>query len=112
MFIDHSCCQVEELKTVPNEPGLSAPALAAKSLDQELNANTGGSTVKTEPLPVNDLTSVVKKKKKPAPDATQEKEDTGSNGATSTKRKAEEDDSNSVSDKKAKLEDTPQAPAS
>lgn len=95
---------MEELKTIPNEPGMSAPALVAKSLDQELNAGPAASIVKSESLPVNDLTSVVKKKKKPAVDVPVT-EEARANESTSTKRKAEDDDANSPVDKKVKLED-------
>jgi HAT1-interacting factor 1 len=92
------------LKTIPNEPGLSAPALVAKSLDQELNAGSIASIIKSESLPVNDLTSIVKKKKKPINDASVT-EDAHANGSTSTKRKAEDGDASSPVDKKVKLED-------
>jgi HAT1-interacting factor 1 len=84
--------QVEELKTAPSEPAgvLSAPALAAQALDQELNARASlsGSNQTT----VNDLTSMVVKKKKKQP------QDNG------VKRKAGDDADGSGSDKKAKLE--------
>lgn len=81
--------QIEELKTTPNEPTESAPALAANALDKALN-RAGGSLV-TSVAPVNDLTSMVVKKKKP----------TETNGPT--KRKA--DDAESPSEKKAKLDE-------
>lgn len=83
--------KVEELKTSPNESGVSAPAMAAKALDQELN---GGTAEASGPIPVNDLTSMVVKKKKKAPET---------NGTASGKRKAD-DDVGSPSEKKAKLE--------
>ena len=54
---------------------------------------TSASPAGTKPLPVNDLTTMVKKKKK-APDA---------NGAE--KRKADDESSNSPAEKKARLED-------
>jgi HAT1-interacting factor 1 len=84
---------VEELKTTPNEPTASAPALVAKALDQELNAGSSGSA----PAAVNDLTSMVVKKKKKVPDT---------NGTG--KRKAD-DDAGSPSEKKAKLEEAAQS---
>jgi HAT1-interacting factor 1 len=82
---------VEELKTTPNEPTVSAPALAAKALDQELNAGPSGSA----PAAVNDLTSMVVKKKRKTPDT---------NGAAAGKRKAD-DDAGSTSEKKVKLDE-------
>jgi len=85
--------KVEELKTTPNEPAVSAPALAAKALDQELNVTAAGSGSAA----VNDLTSMVVKKKKKAPDT---------NGVG--KRKAD-DDAGSPSEKKAKLEEAAQS---
>ena len=93
---------MEELKTSPNEPTESAPALAAKALDQELNASSASGTVKQSE--VRDLTGLVKKKKKNkdangdvvAPTPTP-------NGAT--KRKAEDDVVENQSEKKAKLEE-------
>lgn len=85
--------QVEELKTSPNEPSVSAPALAAQSLDKELNGAASGSAA----APVNDLTSMVVKKKKKAPDA-----------PTGGKRKAD-GDVGSPSEKKAKLEEPAQS---
>jgi len=88
--------KVEELKTTPNEPAVSAPALVAKALDQELNVATAGSSGSGSTA-VNDLTSMVVKKKKKAPDT---------NGAG--KRKAD-DDPGSPSEKRAKLEETAQS---
>jgi HAT1-interacting factor 1 len=71
--------QIEELKTTPNETTkASAPELAAQALDQELK-----STTPSAPLPVNDLTGMVKKKKK---DQTSTPDSTGS-----SKRKAEDE---------------------
>ena len=84
---------MDELKTTPNEPTASAPTLAAKALDQELNAGPLGSS---GPAPVNDLTSMVVKRKRKAPDT---------NGAGG-KRKAD-DDAGDMSEKKAKLEEAP-----
>lgn len=86
--------KVEELKTIPNESNESAPVLAAKALDAELKVPSSSSG-SAAPLPVNDLTSMVKRKKK-APEA---------NG--STKRKAE-DDAEAPSEKKARVDDVPE----
>jgi HAT1-interacting factor 1 len=87
--------QVEELKTTPNEPIASAPALVAKALDQELNAaTTAGSSGSLGT--VNDLTSMVVKKKK-APDTN-----------LAGKRKAD-DDTGSPSEKKVRLEEAAQS---
>lgn len=55
---------MEELKTTPSEPTESAPAMAAKALDAELNAQS--ISVPGQPAVVNDLTSLVVKKKKKA----------------------------------------------
>lgn len=88
--------QVEELKTVPNEPAASAPELAAKALDQELNAPASSSAT-SGPAEVRDLTSMVKKKKKaPIVEPT----------ASASKRKAEDEAPDSPSDKKARVEDS------
>ncbi|KAI0709688.1 hypothetical protein C8T65DRAFT_739864 [Cerioporus squamosus] len=87
--------KVEELKTSPNEPAESAPALVAKELDQELNASSAPAA-----QGVNDLTGLVKKKKKNA--------DTDANGAASSvtaKRKAEDECEDAQSEKKAKLDE-------
>ncbi|KAH9893305.1 hypothetical protein C8Q73DRAFT_648034 [Cubamyces lactineus] len=91
--------KVEELKSAPNEPTGSAPELAAKALDAELNsAPAAAPAASTE---VHDLTGLVKKKKK----------NVDTNGATPTptngavKRKAEDDGGDAQSDKKAKLEE-------
>ncbi|KAF9218509.1 hypothetical protein BS17DRAFT_549896 [Gyrodon lividus] len=81
--------KVEELKTTPTEPPESAPAMAAKALDQELDARS--ITVPGQPAAVHDLTSMVKKKKKHV-------ESEGS-----TKRKINDDASPPA--KKAKLKD-------
>lgn len=95
--------QVEELSQLPNQPqpadeggSVSAPDLAARALDQELN---GASATLNIPVPgqVNDLTGIVKKKKK-APAVV--------SVATSGKRKAD-DEGASPTDKKAKLDDAP-----
>ncbi|KAF8449225.1 hypothetical protein L210DRAFT_3389305 [Boletus edulis BED1] len=81
--------KVDELKTTPKAATESAPALAARVLDQALNAHP--ITVPGQPAVVHDLTSMVKKKKKPV-------ENEG--GA---KRKVDDDDG-SPTTKKAKLE--------
>jgi len=93
--------QVDELKLAPNderEGGLSAPELAQRALDHELNTTP---PVVRQEQPVNDLTSmVVKKKKKAAPAAPAE-----ASGAAE-KRKADEEAQTSQ-DKKARLEESP-----
>ncbi|KAH0836525.1 hypothetical protein J3R83DRAFT_8164 [Lanmaoa asiatica] len=81
--------KVDELKTTPKAPTESAPALAARVLDQELNTNS--IAVPGQPAVVHDLTSMVKKKKKPIEDE------------SSSKRKVDDDDASPVT-KKAKLE--------
>ncbi|KAI9573955.1 hypothetical protein HD554DRAFT_2012297 [Boletus coccyginus] len=81
--------KVDELKTTPKATIESAPALAARVLDQELNASS--IAVPGQPAVVHDLTSMVKKKKKPL-------ENEGS-----AKRKVDDDDG-SPTTKKAKLE--------
>lgn len=63
----------------------------------------------TASLPVNDLTSVVKKKKKPAAEAETPHLDSETNAANSTKRKAEDDGTSSTTDKRPKVEE--EAPA-
>ncbi|KAF9466041.1 hypothetical protein BDZ94DRAFT_239462 [Collybia nuda] len=87
--------KVEELKTSPNESlEATAPALAAQSLDKELNGPAVALS-STAPAVINDLTSiVVKKKKKITENAT---------GAAS-KRKADPDAETSSSEKKARLD--------
>ena len=99
LLIANRGVQVEELKSAPNEPTGSAPELAAKALDAELNsAPAPAPAASTE---VHDLTGLVKKKKK----------NVDTNGATPTptngavKRKAEDDGDDAQSDKKAKLEE-------
>lgn len=85
--------KVEELKASPNETlSVSAPELAARALDNELNAAASSSA---PPTVVTDLTSMVKKKKKKNVDAS-----TG-------KRKADGDTETSPVEKKARL-DTPE----
>ncbi|KAK2463620.1 hypothetical protein APHAL10511_004371 [Amanita phalloides] len=88
---DDLALKVEELKSSPNEDiGLSAPELAAKALDKELNAGTSSFAA---PAVVTDLTSMVKKKKKNPP-----MED-----LSTAKRKAEGDAETSPIEKRAKL---------
>ncbi|EGN96727.1 hypothetical protein SERLA73DRAFT_57984 [Serpula lacrymans var. lacrymans S7.3] len=84
--------KVEELKTTPTEPNESAPAMAARALDKELNT-----AIAAVPTQVNDLSKVVRKKKK---DAEPLAESTG-------KRKAEDEDGevSSGPEKKAKVEE-------
>lgn len=84
--------KVDELKTLPDEQAESAPAMAQKALDQELNTKPA-TQASTAPQKVNDLTAVVKKKKK-NPDA---------NGGA--KRKAEDEPAPPQSEKKAKVGD-------
>ncbi|KAI0060735.1 hypothetical protein BV25DRAFT_1917559 [Artomyces pyxidatus] len=87
--------KVEELKMMPNQEQGSAPDLAARALDHELNAASASASAPNalKQLPVNDLTSIVKKKKK-AHEV---------NGAE--KRKAEDDGSHTPPEKKAKLQE-------
>ncbi|KAG7093956.1 hypothetical protein E1B28_007589 [Marasmius oreades] len=81
--------KVEELKTSPNDSvDESAPALAAKALDKELNAGSSSTGITV----INDLTKIVRKKKNPA------------SSAESSKRKAEDDGEVSGSEKKPKLD--------
>ncbi|KAL4252106.1 Nuclear Autoantigenic Sperm-associated Protein [Abortiporus biennis] len=108
--------KVEELKTVPNEPAESAPALAAKELDQELNvaSTKAGSITTTTPaaLPVNDLTSMVKKKKKGPPVHGIPLQDTNSESTIAGgKRKADDSVSYPPSDKKVKLDEKESTPS-
>jgi HAT1-interacting factor 1 len=88
------------LKSAPNDErdgGLSAPELAQRALDRELNATT---TVQ-HGLPVNDLTSMVVKKKKKAPAPAPEA------SSAAEKRKAEDEETQTPQDKKARLEESP-----
>lgn len=92
--------QVDELKSAPNDErdgGLSAPELAQRALDRELDSAPGA----RQDLPVNDLTSMVVKKKKKAPAAVPE-----ASGAAE-KRKAEDGEAQTSQDKKARLEESP-----
>ncbi|KAI1785669.1 hypothetical protein LXA43DRAFT_106500 [Ganoderma leucocontextum] len=93
--------KVEELKTSPNEPVESAPALVAKALDQELNVPSAAGVAKQSE--VHDLTGLVKKKKK-NPEANEDPPATTSNGTV--KRKAEDEAEETQSEKKAKLDET------
>ncbi|KAI0831839.1 hypothetical protein BC628DRAFT_1415339 [Trametes gibbosa] len=88
--------KVDELKTSPNEPEESAPALVAKALDAELNGTSA--PVPPAQTEVRDLTGLVKKKKKPT-----EANEPTSNGAV--KRKAEDDAEETQLDKKVKLDE-------
>lgn len=92
--------QVDELKTSPNEPTDSAPALVAKALDQELNVPSAAGAAKQSE--VHDLTGLVKKKKK-NPEASGEPPAIASNGTA--KRKAEDEAEDAQSEKKAKLDE-------
>ncbi|PIL25256.1 hypothetical protein GSI_13145 [Ganoderma sinense ZZ0214-1] len=93
--------KVEELKTSPNEPTESAPALVAKALDQELNVPSAASATKQSE--VHDLTGLVKKKKK-NPEADGEPPAAAVSNGTA-KRKAEEEAEETQSEKKAKLDE-------
>ena len=88
------------MKTAPNEePTGSAPELAARALDKELNGAGASAPLASSSAQVNDLTSIVKKKKK-APDVNGQTSMT--NGTGSAKRKADEE--LVEGDKKLKLE--------
>ncbi|KAN0129345.1 hypothetical protein V8E53_012829 [Lactarius tabidus] len=94
--------KVDELKSAPNDErdgGLSAPELAQRALDRELNA----APVPSQDQPVNDLTSMVvkKKKKAPAPAPVPVPETSGA----AEKRKAEGEETETAPDKKARLEE-------
>ncbi|KAG6813863.1 hypothetical protein H0H92_006270 [Tricholoma furcatifolium] len=82
---DDLALKVEELKTSPNQSDgpASAPEMAARALDKELNA---GSSLTSTATVVNDLTSMVKKKK------------------PTEKRKAEPDAEPSNTEKKARID--------
>ena len=89
-----------ELKSAPNDErdgGLSAPELAQRVLDRELNSNPEAR--QRQDLPVNDLTSMVVRKK--APVAVPE-----TSGAVE-KRKAEDEEAQTSQNKKARLEESP-----
>lgn len=87
--------QVDELKTTPATVDETAPALAAKSLDRDLNTTSSNDTGGSATV-VNDLTSMVVKKKKKGPGAT----------TASGKRKAEDEVLASETEKKIKVDDT------
>lgn len=92
---------MDELKLAPNDErdgGLSAPELAQRALDRELNSAPGEARQRPD-LPVNDLTSMVVKKKKKAPVAVPE-----ASGAAE-KRKADDGEAQTPQDKKARLEE-------
>jgi HAT1-interacting factor 1 len=96
-----SLSQVEELKSAPNDErdsGLSAPELAQRALDRELNAEH--TSTARQDLPVNDLTSMVVKKKKKAPLVPEA-------SGTIEKRKAEDEAQTPLDrDKKARVEES------
>ena len=99
---DDLATKVEELKTNPAEVHVSAPELAAKALDQELNLPRASVS---QPAVVNDLTSMVVKKKKKAPKVTDEMDVEGTDEQqTGAKRKAE--DNEDESGKRAKTEES------
>lgn len=85
--------KVEELKTTPSEPTESAPAMAARALDAELNAKPV--SVPGQLAVVNDLTSLVVKKKKKATEV----------DAPGKRRADDGEDNGSPNAKKAKLEE-------
>lgn len=90
---------MDELKSAPNderESGLSAPELAQRALDRELNV----APTARQDLPVNDLTSMVVKKKKKAPPPAPE------TANAAEKRKAEGEEVQTPQDKKARLEES------
>jgi HAT1-interacting factor 1 len=89
--------KVEELKTTPSEPTESAPAMAARALDAELNAKP--ISVPGQPAVVNDLTSLVVKKKKKAAEV----------DAPAKRRADDGEDNGSPTAKKAKLEEDAQS---
>lgn len=84
---------MEELKTTPSEPTESAPAMAARALDAELNAKPV--SVPGQSAVVNDLTSLVVKKKKKATEV----------DAPGKRRADDGEDDGSPNAKKAKLEE-------
>ena len=91
-----------ELKSAPNDErdaGLSAPELAQRALDHELNSDPEAR--QRQDLLMNDLTSMVVKKKKKAPAAVPE-----ASGAAE-KRKADDGEAQTLQDKKARLEESP-----
>ena len=89
------------MKTSPNElHTTSAPELAEKALDQELN---GASASSAAPAQVNDLSGMVKKKKKPAAEPAPAVEPVP-NSTGGEKRKAD-DDAATTPEKKARLEE-------
>ena len=99
---------MDELKSAPNDErdgGLSAPELAQRALDRELNSAAPEAARRRQDLPVNDLTSMVvkKKKKAPAPAAAAVSEASGA----AEKRKAEDGEAQTSQDKKARLEESP-----
>jgi len=86
--------KVDELKSAPNDErdsGLSAPELAQRALDRELNAAAPG----RQDLPVNDLTSMVVKKKKKVPATAPE-----ASGAAEKRKAEDEEQAQTPQDKK------------
>jgi hypothetical protein len=93
---------VEELKMAPNherDGGLSAPELAQRALDRELNA----APVVRQGMPVNDFTSMVVKKKRKARPVLEA-------SGTVEKRKAEDGEAPTPPDKKVRLEEGSSSP--
>jgi hypothetical protein len=80
--------KVDELKTSPGgEFAASAPELAARALDRELNAPNPSSADSNKPVIVNDLTKAVKKKRKaPVEDDQMTGATTGAEKGTEPKR--------------------------
>ncbi|KAI0309154.1 hypothetical protein OF83DRAFT_41342 [Amylostereum chailletii] len=92
--------KVDELKTSPNDVHASAPVLAARALDQELNGTSSSGS--KAPAPVNDLTSMVVRKKKKAPEPAPDASASSTTGPE--KRKADEE-MQTPPEKKMKLDD-------
>jgi hypothetical protein len=91
---------VGELKSAPNDErdgGLSAPELAQRALDRELNSDPEAR--QRQDLLMNDLTSMVVKRKAPVavPEAS----------GAAEKRKAEDGEAQTSQNKKARLEESP-----
>ncbi|KAI0279961.1 hypothetical protein BGY98DRAFT_915266 [Russula aff. rugulosa BPL654] len=92
--------KVGELKSAPNDErdgGLSAPELAQRALDRELNSDPEAR--QRQDLLMNDLTSMVVKRKAPVavPEAS----------GAAEKRKAEDEEAQTSQNKKARLEESP-----
>ena len=89
-----------ELKSAPNDErdgGLSAPELAQRALDLELNSDPEAR--QRQDLLMNDLTSMVVKRKAPVavPEAS----------GSAEKRKTEDGEAQTSQNKKARLEESP-----